>query len=54
MEKRHRQLLVQRSPAELKQKPLIVLDIPDEYAFMEPALIDILRVRLMPHLEHVA
>jgi len=53
MEKRHRDLLKRRFPHELtaKPKPLIVLDIPDEYTFMEPALLDILRVRLQPYLD---
>lgn len=50
MEKRHRTLLMRRFAVDLKvhPKPLIVLDIPDEYEFMERALIDILLVRLAP------
>ena len=56
MEKRHRTLLARRFAGVLqeKPKPLIVLDIPDEYAFMEPALVSILHVRLAPHLEHLS
>ena len=53
MEKRHRDLIKRRFAHDLalKPKPLIVLDIPDEYDFMEPALLDILQVRLSPFVD---
>jgi len=34
----------------LNGKRLICLDIPDNYAFMDPALIDLLQTRLARHL----
>ena len=30
---------------------MIVLDIPDDYAFMDPGLVDLIRARLPVHLE---
>ena len=51
MEPRHRQLLQQRFASELLGKPMIVLDIPDDYAFMDPGLVDLIRARLPVHLE---
>lgn len=53
MEKRHRELLKQRFNSELGGQPLFILDIPDEYRFMDQELIDILRVRLSAHLENI-
>ncbi len=40
-----------RFPGELAGKQIIVLRIPDEFDFMDPALIEILRTELGPHLE---
>lgn len=53
MEKRHRTLLADRFGRALGDKPLHVLDIPDEYTFKEPALVDILGVRLVALLPHL-
>ena len=51
MERRHDELLRERFPEELTGKTLITLRIPDDYAFMDPALIELLREELAPHLE---
>lgn len=50
MENRHRQLIEQRFGAILRTKMITVLDIPDDYTFMDEDLIAILRERLAPHL----
>lgn len=51
MEKKHAARLEERFPAELADKPLIVLRIPDDFEFMDPALIDLLKTELSEHLE---
>lgn len=38
MEKIHKTRLLQRFPPAMKGKRIVVLNIPDNYAFMEPAL----------------
>ena len=40
MERKHAERLRERFPEELTEKPLITLCIPDDYAFMDPALIE--------------
>lgn len=50
MEKRHRERIHQKLPGELAGKRVICLHIPDDYAFMEPALIALIRERVAPHL----
>lgn len=42
MEKAHRRRLASRFRASLNGKQVICLDIPDEYAYMQPALIELL------------
>jgi predicted protein tyrosine phosphatase len=46
MEKRHANILRKKFRDELQGKPLGVLYIPDEYEPMEPALVEILSMRL--------
>jgi predicted protein tyrosine phosphatase len=50
MEKAHRQKLQKRFRAVLKSKRVICLDIPDNYAFMEPALVQLLETKVSHHL----
>jgi len=50
MEKRHRQLLKQKFSQSLDGKQVIVLDIEDNYQYMDEALIDILRTSVNPYL----
>ena len=45
MEKTHRTKLQRRFRSELKNKRLVCLDIPDDYAFMDEHLIDLLKTR---------
>lgn len=46
MEKAHRNKMQKKYRAALKDKRLIVLDIPDEYEFMDPVLVRLLQMRL--------
>ena len=50
MEKIHRERLNRKFGHVLKGKRVAVLGIPDDYDFMDPALIDLLKNRCAPHL----
>lgn len=50
MEKKHAARVQQKFSDELGDKPLIILRIPDDYGFMDPALIDLLRSELASYL----
>ncbi|MDQ5980894.1 MAG: hypothetical protein QG602_3872 [Verrucomicrobiota bacterium] len=51
MERKHADLLRERFSCELDSKPLITLRIPDDYQFMDPELVAILRTELAAQLE---
>ncbi len=51
MEKKHAARVTERFAAELHDKPLVVLRIPDEFQRMDPALIELLRATLSGHIE---
>lgn len=48
MEKAHRRKLAQRFKAHLAGKRVVCLDIPDDYAFMQPELVVLLERRAGP------
>ncbi len=50
MEKRHAQRLLQQFPREMTHKDYDVLDIPDEYGFMDPELVEMLEITVEPYL----
>ena len=50
MEKTHREKLQRRFRTVLASKRVICLDIPDDYAFMQPELIRLLQVKVAKHL----
>ncbi|WP_438479885.1 low molecular weight protein tyrosine phosphatase family protein [Oleiharenicola lentus] len=52
MERKHADRLRENFPEELAGKTLIILRIPDDYTFMNPALIELLRAELSAHLEY--
>jgi predicted protein tyrosine phosphatase len=52
MEKSHLRRLEERYPQVLETKKVITLHIADEYEFMEPELIDVLRAKVPPLLEN--
>jgi predicted protein tyrosine phosphatase len=45
MEKAHRNRLAQRFRAHLKGKRVICLDIPDDYTYMQPELVTLLKAK---------
>jgi len=50
MERVHRDKLSKKFRAQLKEQRVVCLDIPDRYDFMEPALIQLLETKVVPHL----
>ena len=50
MERNHRSRLSKRYGASLKGKRIVVLGIPDDYAYMDPVLVKLLETRVPPHL----
>jgi len=49
MEKTHRNKVTAKFKQLLKDKKLVCLDIPDNYAFMDPDLVRLLEVRVAKH-----
>lgn len=54
MEKAHRNKLSSKFKKNLNNKRVICLDIPDEYAFMDPMLIKLLNAKVERHLPSAA
>jgi predicted protein tyrosine phosphatase len=50
MEKEHKAKLSARFKAHLGGKRVVCLGIPDNYRFMEPALVKLLQTKVTPHL----
>jgi predicted protein tyrosine phosphatase len=50
METVHRQRLQKSFGKLLAGKKVVVLDIPDDYEFMDPALVELLKLRCAPYL----
>jgi predicted protein tyrosine phosphatase len=46
MERAHRKKMSAKFKPYLLNKPIVCLDIPDDYAFMDPQLVRLLRVRV--------
>jgi len=53
MEKRHKQRLVEKFPLLTADKQIIVLDIQDEYQYMDSELIDIIKTSVSSYLDNV-
>ncbi len=51
MEKKHRRILEENFPEALAGKSVICLNIPDEYRYMESALVDELKAGIHQHIE---
>jgi predicted protein tyrosine phosphatase len=51
MERKHADRIRERFAEELADKPVITLRILDDYQFMEPALVELLRGELAAHLD---
>lgn len=52
MEKVHRAKVQKRFRSSINGKRMICLDIPDDYGFMDPALVELLEKRLARHLPY--
>ena len=50
MEKAHRNKLSKKFREYLRSKRIICLDIPDEFEFMDPTLVSLLRAKVSKHL----
>jgi predicted protein tyrosine phosphatase len=50
MEKMHRAKVQRRFRSALRGQRIICLDIPDNYAFMDPDLVELLKARMARHL----
>ena len=50
MEARHRDKMRQRFRAEITTQRIVCLNIPDDYTFMQPELVALLKRKVMPHL----
>ena len=51
MEKRQRNIIHKKFKDIYKRKRIICLYIPDEYKFMDPVLIELLKNRVSPHIQ---
>ena len=49
METKHREYLQRKFPEALADKRLVCLRIPDEFAYNDPELIELLKMNLSPH-----
>jgi len=50
MERSHRNRVTKRFGQQVRNKRLVVLDIPDEYEFMDPTLVRLLERKVGPYL----
>ena len=50
MEKKHKQRLVDKFPNEMANKSVVILDIEDEYQFMDKELINMITLSVDPYL----
>lgn len=51
MEKRHRSRLREAFPAAMQGKEVVILEIPDDYEYMDPELVQMLEVSVRPYLD---
>ena len=53
MEKEHKRRIMDRFGASLHDKQIIVLDIADDYQFMDPELIEVIKLSVRPYLDQL-
>jgi predicted protein tyrosine phosphatase len=51
MEQRHKQQIKEKFSKQLHHKKVFVLDIPDDYHYMDPDLIELLKLAMQPYLK---
>ena len=52
MEKKHQQSMVETFPVETDHKQIVILDIPDEYKFMDAALIEKIKTKVSGYIDN--
>lgn len=50
MEKRHKQILTERFETELMEKELVILNIPDDYEYMDEELTEEIQSKMTAYL----
>ena len=50
MEKKHKQRMIESFPIECEGKEIIILDIPDEYQFMDKELMEEIETKVNPYI----
>ena len=50
MEKKHKQRLLEKFPDETSEKKIIILDIEDNYKYMDTELVEIIKTSVEPYL----
>jgi predicted protein tyrosine phosphatase len=50
MEKKHKQRIAQRFPESIQNKQIVILDIEDNYPFMDPELVAEIEAKVVPFL----
>lgn len=51
MEKKHRTRLREAFPSAMQGKELVILEIPDDYEYMDPELVQMLEASVRPYLD---
>lgn len=51
MEKKHKQRIIEKYGEEIHNQQIILLDIPDDYKFMDPELIEDITNKVKPYIE---
>jgi protein-tyrosine phosphatase len=51
MEKKHKQRMCENFPAETKDKKIIILNIPDEFKYMDPDLIEEIKSKVEEYIK---
>jgi predicted protein tyrosine phosphatase len=52
MEKKHKERIVQKFANELEDRPIVILDIPDDYQFMDPELVEDIKTKVDRYLQN--
>ena len=51
MERKHEQSMVAKFPAEAAGKRIVILDIPDEYKFMDAGLVEKIKTKVSGYID---
>lgn len=52
MEKKHKQRILENFPSETEHQTIIILDIQDEYKFMDPELVEEIKMKVDNYLDN--